>query len=775
MLTRNLLREIKHTRARFISIFLISLLGVAFFAGIRATCPDMLRTADDYFDGSQLADVMIVSTSGFDAADLKLLRSQEEVEAVEPATSFDTLMDYGEDTANVKVYTLPYEETEDLWVDKPAEFALPEGGVKIPEVWINQPILVEGAFPQNDYECVVDERLSTHQSLQLGQTVTFHRYGSSRSMKVVGVVRSPLYIALDRGSSTVGNGVSNGFAYISGASAQALGPKMPLESMLTTRYTQLFVTLKGTREMDGFSPEYDGVVDVACSKLEDLSHGDATWYAFDRSTYNTGYGSFHNDADRIEAIAQLFPLIFFVVAALVSLTTMTRMVEEQRTQIGTLKALGYGAGTIAGEYVAYALVASITGGLVGAAIGFKLFPSVIYNAYGIMYSLPPLKMPFDLGLTVVATAAMSACTCLAAIWACYRELVSMPAELMRPRAPKAGKRIFLERLTALWSRVSFSRKVTFRNLLRYKKRFWMSVIGIAGSCALLLTGFGLHDSIFSIMDRQFGGIWTYDVMALSNDGLDDAALSSLTGGALAADGLVKQYGFGYQQTVTAFSDHQEEELAAYLNVPQSADSLEGMVTLKLDGQPVPLSDEGALISQKLASKLGLAPGGTLKLRRGNTEVEVPVAGVVEQYVNHYVYLSRAVYEQAFGEPLKLNSVMLTLKDNTRGNRDAMASQLLAEGDISMVSNLADITDNMDDTLSSINVIVIVLIVCSALLMFVVMHNLTNINITERKRELATLEVLGFKDKERYDYVFRENNLLTLIGIFFGLGLGVILH
>lgn len=776
MLTRNLLREIRHTRARFISIVLISMLGVAFFAGIRATCPDMLATADAFFDGSRMADVLLVSTTGFDADDLALLRSQGDVEAVQPTTSFDTLMDHGGDTANVKAYSLPQAESPNLWQDKPAQLPLPEGGVDIPEVWVNQPMVTQGRLPENDYECAVDERLLTHEGVQVGQTVTFHGYGASRTMAVVGVVRSPLYIALDRGSSTVGTGVSNGFAYMSAAATQALGPKLPLESVLTTRYTQLSLTLVGMREMDGFSQAYDAAVDAACDRLEALAPEGATWYALDRNAYNTGYGSFHNDADRVQAIARLFPLIFFVVAALVSLTTMTRMVEEQRTQIGTLKALGYGAGTIAGEYIAYALLASVTGSLLGAAIGFKLFPAVIYNAYSIMYSLPPLQMPYDLGLTIVATLAMSACTCLAAVWACYRALLAMPAQLMRPRAPKAGKRIFLERIPAVWSRCSFSRKVTFRNLLRYKKRFWMSVIGIAGSCALLLTGFGLHDSIFSILDRQFGGIWTYDMRAVASEGMDEAALEALQSAVLSPGGRVAQAAFAYEQTMSALGATGEgEEFSVYLLAPREPNGLAGMIRLQRAGQEAPLTDEGVLVSQKLAEKLGLSPGSTLVLRQGATDVEVPVAGIVEQYVYHYVYISRALYEQAFGQPLPCNEVLLTLTDNTQANREDVAQDLLSGSDLNMVSSLADTTASMDDTLSSINVIVVVLIVCSALLMFVVMHNLTNINITERKRELATLEVLGFRDRERYDYIFRENNLLTLIGIVLGLGLGVVLH
>jgi len=494
------------------------------------------------------------------------------------------------------------------------------------------------------------------------------------------------------------------------------------------------------------------------------------WYILSRG-YNPGYTGFGQDADRMANLASVFPVIFFLVAALVCLTTMTRMVEEQRTQIGLMKALGYGRWDISKKYLCYGLFPSLAGSLLGIIIGHIVFPTMIYVSYQIMYEMPNIRLSLYPGICIWATIAAVACTTLSTLWACISTLTDSPANLMRPKAPKAGRRVLLEKIPFIWKKLSFTSKVTVRNLFRYKKRFFMSVIGIAGSGALLVTAFGLNDSI---IEKQFGDIWQMDVQAYVYEAMPLADMQELLGKNPANDDF---------DSVMFCLDSQMEcknggrsQSGVHLLGVESAGSMAGRINLHNGGAPVTLDDSGVVVTAKLAETLSIKAGDEINMRTGGEDHLMRVIGVADNYVYHYVYITAAYYETVFGKAMQYNGFMGNLKDGlTDETMDAMSTQLLSDSRMYTVRTIGSIYDSVWDSLSILNYVVLVLILGSGMLTFVVMLNLTNINIGERMRELATLRVLGFYDKEMYAYIFRENNALSVIGAFVGLVFGKIMH
>ena len=584
-----------------------------------------------------------------------------------------------------------------------------------------------------------------------------------------------MYISMfERGTSSIGNGTSDGFAYASGNAISSLGTKLPVMSLLNTYYTRADIVISGKEGLSAYSDEYEALVNEVTDRIEDYaSTQSGTWYIQDRSG-NPGYSDYSENTDRIAAVGDVFPLIFFIVAALVCLTTMTRMVEEQRIEMGTMKALGYGGWQIAMKYAVYAMSACISGGVVGAIIGFKLFPYVIMKGYSIMYYLGKLETPYRADIAFMAIAAMAVCTAAATFSACYASLKEVPATLMRPKAPKAGRRVLLEKIPFIWKKLSFTSKVTVRNLFRYKKRFFMSVIGIAGSGALLVTAFGLNDSIFGIIEKQFGDIWQMDVQAYVYEAMPLADMQELLGKNPANDDF---------DSVMFCLDSQMEcknggrsQSGVHLLGVESAESMGGRVSLHNGGTPVTLDDSGVVVTAKLAETLSIKAGDEINMRTGGEDHLMRVIGVADNYVYHYVYITAAYYETVFGKAMQYNGFMGNLKDGlTDETMDAMSTQLLSDSRMYTVRTIGSIYDSVWDSLSILNYVVLVLILGSGMLTFVVMLNLTNINIGERMRELATLRVLGFYDKEMYAYIFRENNALSVIGAFVGLLFGKIMH
>lgn len=771
---KNLLREIKRTFTKFLSIFAICALGVAFFAGIRATSPDMKEAGDRLYNTYNLSDISVISTSGLTADNIRDLESIEGIQAVRASLFVDAMArGTGEKEKNLRLYSMPIKLKSEY---APLIDLIPDYGIDTsPEYEMNGVEIVSGRMPLNDTEIALDNTLEGSLVKQLGDEITLTTSGGTVTLRVVGFIRSPMYISMfERGTSSIGNGTSDGFAYASGNAISSLGTKLPVMSLLNTYYTRADIVISGKEGPSAYSDEYEALVNEVTDRIEDYaSTQSGTWYIQDRSG-NPGYSDYSENTDRIAAVGDVFPLIFFIVAALVCLTTMTRMVEEQRIEMGTMKALGYGGWQIAMKYAVYAMSACISGGVVGAIIGFKLFPYVIMKGYSIMYYLGKLETPYRADIAFMAIAAMAVCTAAATFSACYASLKEVPATLMRPKAPKAGRRVLLEKMPFIWKKLSFTSKVTVRNLFRYKKRFFMSVIGIAGSGALLVTAFGLNDSIFGIIEKQFGDIWQMDVQAYVYEAMPLADMQELLGKNPANDDF---------DSVMFCLDSQMEcknggrsQSGVHLLGVESAESMAGRINLHNGGAPVALDDSGVVVTAKLAETLSIKAGDEINMRTGGEDHLMRVIGVADNYVYHYVYITAAYYETVFGKAMLYNGFMGNLKDGlTDETMDAMSTQLLSDSRMYTVRTIESIYASVWDSLSILNYVVLVLILGSGMLTFVVMLNLTNINIGERMRELATLRVLGFYDKEMYDYIFRENNALSVIGAFVGLLFGKIMH
>lgn len=771
---KNLLREIKRTFTKFLSIFAICALGVAFFAGIRATSPDMKEAGDRLYNTYNLSDISVISTSGLTADNIRDLESIEGIQAVRASLFVDAMArGTGEKEKNLRLYSMPIKLKSEY---VPLIDLIPDYGIDTsPEYEMNGVEIVSGRMPLNDTETALDYTLEGSLVKQLGDEITLTTSGGTVTLRVVGFIRSPMYISMfERGTSSIGNGTSDGFAYASGNAISSLGTKLPVMSLLNTYYTRADIVISGKEGLSAYSDEYEALVNEVTDRIEDYaSTQSGTWYIQDRSG-NPGYSDYSENTDRIAAVGDVFPLIFFIVAALVCLTTMTRMVEEQRIEMGTMKALGYGGWQIAMKYAVYAMSACISGGVVGAIIGFKLFPYVIMKGYSIMYYLGKLETPYRADIAFMAIAAMAVCTAAATFSACYASLKEVPATLMRPKAPKAGRRVLLEKIPFIWKKLSFTSKVTVRNLFRYKKRFFMSVIGIAGSGALLVTAFGLNDSIFGIIEKQFGDIWQMDVQAYVYEAMPLADMQELLGKNPANDDF---------DSVMFCLDSQMEcknggrsQSGVHLLGVESAGSMAGRINLHNGGTPVTLDDSGVVVTAKLAETLSIKAGDEINMRTGGEDHLMRVIGVADNYVYHYVYITAAYYETVFGKAMLYNGFMGNLKDGlTDETMDAMSTQLLSDSRMYTVRTIESIYASVWDSLSILNYVVLVLILGSGMLTFVVMLNLTNINIGERMRELATLRVLGFYDKEMYAYIFRENNALSVIGAFVGLVFGKIMH
>ena len=526
----------------------------------------------------------------------------------------------------------------------------------------------------------------------------------------------------------------------------------------------------------------DGEQKIADAK-EELADAEAEindlekpeWYIYDRSNLPdyTGYGE---NADRMRAIGEVFPAIFFLVAALISLTTMTRMVEEQRTQIGTLKALGYEKHSIAGKYLGYALLATVSGSVVGILFGEKVFPYIIINAYGIMYQhMHDIVIPYNLGYGLGAAAAALASTLLATILSCYKELREQAAELMRPPTPKQGQRVLLERVTFIWKRLNFSWKASIRNLVRYKKRLFMTIFGIGGCMALMLVGFGLKDSIFAIVDIQYGEIQLYDGnIILTDDATDEEKSNILT--ELDKDSAMTGSTEGLLTQITVGNGDEWHDV--YLDVPKDVEEFSEFVVLqdRITNEKYELDDSGAVLTEKMATELDVKPGDTITIRdedRGDLKVEI--SAVCENYMGHYLYMTPAYYEKVYGETPDYNSIFYKTADRITEEAERIGEEALAMPGTLSISYTTDLREQVDNMLGALDEVIVVLIISAGMLAFVVLYNLNNINITERQRELATLKVLGFYNGEVAMYVYRENIVLTILGAIFGIILGKILH
>ena len=787
-------REILHTRKKFISLLIMNFLAVGFLAGLRMTAPDMKHSLDVYYDEQNLMDLRIVSTLGMTQDDIDALKNLSDepglvtITDAEGSKYLDALI--GEDTVTV--------------------FSLPEK--------INKLRIIEGREPQNSNECIIEQLLADKLGIGVGDTININSDDadklttefsalSEHTFTVSGVAISPMYISKTRGNSSIGSGTVT--AWVS----------VPEEVFTQDYYTAVYLTADELDTLECYMDQAykdktdalkealkplgkersalrrdqlireatitDMMAQILNSGLESVHVESGKWYILGRDTLES-YEGFSMDSDRMSNLADVFPMIFFLVAALSSLTTMTRMVEDHRTEIGCMKAMGFSGRDVGIKYIGYAAASSLAGGMAGWITGILAIPGIIYYEWGLEYLLPPMRfmvsaavLAYSVGLAVLATAGSAAAACMAA-------LTASAASLMRPRAPKPGKRVLLERIPAIWSRLSFIRKVSVRNLFRYKRRFWMTVAGIGGCTALVVTSLGLRDSIFDILAWQFDEITCYDAALGISEEIGAADKMKLR------DTLVESPAIlGYRECSESRMDF-ETGSGKVANVSvvcvDDLHSLESFMNLRhrehgggisskyreLFNSELNMEPDGIIIDEKMAEILDVGVGSMVTLRNEDEEEFTGViSDITENYVNHYAYMTRKCLKSMTGEWPVYNSVLIHLSEEAR--EEEVARELIAMEGVISYNRIDQMRTRFENSIRSINVIIVIIIAAAAILAFLVLFNLTNINVTERIRELATLKVLGFYDAETASYVYRDNGFLTLIGAAAGLFMGKWLH
>lgn len=756
LVSKTLSRTVRSTFGRYLAILAIVALGVGFFTGLKNAQPSMQTTADAYLTEQNMYDFRLLSSLGFTADDVEAFSALNGVLAAEGGHFLDILTESAD--GNMPVYQL---------LSLPEKTALPK--------------LTAGRMPQSANECAADSSLFTEEDI--GRKITLSPENSDdtfaalteREFTIVGLVQSPRFISTDRGGTSVGNGEISGFLYL------------PKETFRQEIYQEILLDA----QTDGtlFSDEYDASVSALAPEIESALKERAglryesikeeyikngivlpetgenslpppSTYLFDLNG-NAGCAAFKNDTVIVNGIANAFPVFFVIIAALVCITTMTRMVDEERTQIGTLKALGYSDSVISRKYILYASSASVIGCVGGFFLGTGIIPQVIWSVYAVSYSFSALSYYFSPVMYICCLAVSVLGSIAVTVFACGRELRGKPSELIRPKPPADGGRIFLEHLNFIWKKMSFLWKATIRNAFRYKKRMIMMLIGISGCTALLVTGFGLKDSIENILDYQYDEIMLYDA-AVSFDGEENTKQDIES---LLSDKDVL-YEFAYQEKLTADSGRTQKETTV---IALSGETADGYFDLHdKNGHIYYPSGNNAVVSSKLAGQLGLSVGGTFSLTFDGHLVNYTVTGICENYLNHYVYIptdSVPGYQS--------NTVYLRAADGS--SLGQAPAKLRSLSGVRYVNVTAEERSVMENTMSSINYIVLLVTLCAAVLAFIVLYNLTNINIMERVREVATVKVLGFHSGETSSYVLNENILLSVLGAFAGLGLGKLLH
>lgn len=751
------LRKIKDNYKRFISLFFMAFLGVGFFVGIKATSPDMIMSLDKYFDKHKVYDIEIASTLGFTEKDIKEIGRFENVEAVIGSYMRDNYLKVDSKESVVRILGI---------------------GDNLNELYVK-----DGRLPKNDKEVVVESKLLRDNNLKIGDFVSIGGTNNDfDNFKIVGVIVSPLYFSMDRGMTNIGNGQVKYYVYVSDSVVK------------NDYYTHIYLTVNGASDCITNSKLYkDKVYDVKKElssikkDLEERRFEEVYGEKIDSAkkmgitinerelpkakiTINTrsdnqAYKDVVDASENVKRLGNVFPLVFYVIAILISLITMMRMVEEDRLENGTMKALGYKTNEVIIKYLLFSIIATITGGMIGVFVGCKLIPQIIWNIYQMMFTVPYFVSEINLEYTIIGLGIALICIVGSAVITCIKNLDNVPANLMRPKAPKTGRRVLLEGVPFIWNRFNFSQKITVRNIFRYKSRVLATIIGITGCTALILAGFGLKDAIRDIVTYQYDFVFHYDRMVVSNG----ASVSKTLSDKLADKKEIKSLIPCFMNDVKIKYEKKAENVT--LVVSDDYNELDKVISLyDVDNnreKVFPVTDS-VVISEKTRSVFGIDVGDYLTIYNGSETHKVKVSHVIENYVGQYIYLTEETYEEIFDEYFE-NTFLLKLdKKLDKKTINKFDEELLEMSEVAALLNVDETINLVRKTMESLNSVVIVLIVAAALLAFVVLYNLSNINICERQREIATLKVLGFYNNEVDNYITKENIILTIIGIFFGL-------
>lgn len=753
-LLKHIFMKIKDNYKRFLSLICMAFLGVGFYAGIQSSSPDMLKTLDNFYDENNVYDISVISNVGLTEDDLLKLSKIKNVELAINIQEKDTYLEIEENNYVVKL--IEYNSQ------------------------MNNVYIKEGRLPKNNNEVSVDNALLENNNLKLGDSITI----DGKKYSIVGNVISPLYFSAERPNSNLGSGKVDYYIYVYNGS-------LDLEA-----YSNIYITVKGAKKYLTNSDSYKKLINnvkkdidlikdkqqdirydelysniIETSEMYDISIDESKfikpkWYIYDRLD-NTSYKELINASDNLKKIGNIFPIIFFAISVLVSLISMMRMIEEDRVENGTLKSLGYNSFHITLKYVIYSLLATTIGSSVGAIFGSYIIPSVIWNIYKKIFFIPKfiylLKSDYNaLGLWICIL-----CICGTSVIVCIKNLREVPANLMRPKAPKSGKKILLERINFIWKKLKFSDKITIRNIFRYKSRVITTILGIAGCTALILAGFGLKDSIKDVTDFQFNNIIKYDKMLMTNESINQIDIEK----ELLNDDKVENFTNVNTQNIKVLFNDEEQEVTMitpddFNNISKSI----SLIDLKTNNVIDNISDNSCIISEKTAKLLDIDVGDKISLLdNDNNKYDIKVSYIIKNYINQYLYINKNTYNNLFKD-YKINSILISLKDEDKNSKE-FDKKYISNGYALTIVDNDDIKSSMNDMLGSIDSIVAILIISAASLAFVVLYNLSNINISERKREIATLKVLGFYPSEVDKYINRETVLLTILGIGIGLLFG----
>ncbi len=838
---KDFIRNIKGSLGRFFAIMAIVAIGVAFFAGVTASSGDMKHSSDSYYDEYNMNDIRILSSIGFTSQDIEAVSKVYGVKAVYKTNTHDVLVDYDgrENVAHISGVPVGKASDDDSYINqlRIKEGRLPQNDkecvVKYEDTRKSMQVGDVISFKSGTEDDINDTFKDTEYTVVgIVYTPCYVSYDLGSSGIGNGHINYCIYVGDDEFKN---NYYTECYAVIDGAKDmdtysdeykklidkyaddikaiskerldirkqtvideytrakadkkeelletikknvedsiteqyQAYYPGMDVSSMIAPYVKTAYEKAVAQFDFDAVNAEYDKKMN------ETLADSDSwEWYVLTReSSYS--FRDYESSANRMKAIATVFPLFFIIVAGLVCLTTMTRMVEEERGLIGTYKALGYGKATIALKYVIYAFLASLTGAVIGCAAGLRLFPYIIYESWNIIYQMPAIKYASHTILSVVAVASLILVTLIATLYSCYNELSEVPSALMRPKAPKNGKKILLEH-TFIWKHLSFTKKVTMRNIFLYKKRFFMTVIGIAGCGALITAGFGIKDSVQSIIDNQYGQIIHYDNILVFNKNADSDARNNLSD-KISSDEYYKSSLMDYAYTAEVKIPGSADDYSTEITVVNDTSAYMDYVTFRTrrSKKTIELDDSGVIISEKLAKDLNVKEGDNVLIHdEDNKQATVKVSGVMEMYINNYIFMTSEYYSQVFGYTPDNNRILGILTSDGDDIQSVIGDRYLTDNNVKSLTFVKANITRFENMIQSLDLVTWVLIISAGMLAFVVLYNLTNVNISERIREIATIKVLGFYDREVGEYVYRENIILTLIGGVFGLLLGMALH
>lgn len=805
---KSIAREIFSSKARFFSILVIIFLGVAFYSGIKSAGPDMNKSINNFYSDQNLMDSKIVSSLGLTDKDIDLLRNNDNILDFYGTHSIDAnLTNMGK-----VVRFMEYDNKNN----------------------INKFIVIEGRLPEKSGEIALDERaLKLNKDIKIGNEYVINtdkdtiKSFKETTFKIVGIVKSPMYIEKEsRGITSVGKGTIDYFAVLNSS------------DISMDVYTEIYVRFKNVQGLDAYGDEYKDIMEQNNKYLENLYSGRAVdraeevkleiqkefdkaykeikeneeklllaereiidgkekildakkeveekekesfkkldkskYYFFDRND-NPGYSGYKDSINSLDNIASVIPVFFFLVAVMVCLTTMTRMVEENRIEIGTLKALGYGDLQIAWKFIIYAALASISGSILGILIGCSTLPLIISGVYEGLYSLPAVTIYYYSSYVIQSMIISILCTVGAVIFVIRIELKSKPSNLMKAKAPKIGKKILLERITSLWKRLSFKHKVTFRNIFRYKERMIMTVLGIAGCMAMLVTGFAVKNSNIVAIDRQFDKLWKYEAMVVFDEDFTEKEYKDYQNTLNKISGYENNFNI-HQESVTFNKDNMNKQMVT-LYVPQNKDKIKDFILLndRTSSEEYEVSDEGVIINEKLAKILGVSIGDTISMQdEDNNSYDVKVDKIAENYIMNQMYMSPSYYENIFNKKAIYNTEFLNFDKNKEVD-DEITSKLMDCDNVINVTLTSRLQKSAEEVTDNMNLVMFIIILAAGCLAFTVLFNLNNINVSERIRELSTIKVLGFFDNEVTMYILRENIILTTLGILTGSFLGKLLH